>query len=228
MAKRPRRPSGLSRALGLDKPKRRASSKRLLASNAPLRRATPAENVKMGFEPTARRYVKADARVTTQTASISAGAAENKRSLKLYGVSRHEATRRRDEGTLHYSSRMAGETAEKNKATAYARKLRRRIEIAAQRRERIPEYAGPGIPKPPGKRIWKGGRRFTVRTGFQARSSHAERILELRERKLAGEELDDGDWHTMMDYAEYFKDPERERLRSSPGSFTVKADLENE
>ena len=131
-------------------------------------------------------------------------------------------------GRRGYSSEAASKAAEKNKAAAYARKLRARIEDAARRHERIPEYAGPDAPKPLTKRIRKGRGTFTVHTGFQARNSHAGRILELRERKLAGGELDDGDWHMMMDYAEYFKDPERERLRSSPGSFTVKADLENE
>lgn len=131
-------------------------------------------------------------------------------------------------GRRGYSSEAAGKAAEKNKSAAYARKLRARIEDAARRHKRIPEYAGPGAPKPLTKSVRKGRGTFTVRTGFQARYSHADRIHELRERKLAGDELDDGDWHQMIDYAEYFKDPERERLRSSPGSFTIKADLENE
>ena len=131
-------------------------------------------------------------------------------------------------GRRGYSSDAATKAAAKNKSAAYARKLRGLIDDAARRHERIPEYAGPGAPKPFSKTVRKGRRSFTVRTGFQARTSHADRIFNLRERRLAGDELDDGDWHMMMDYAEYFKDPERERLRSSPGSFTVKADLENE
>jgi hypothetical protein len=50
----------------------------------------------------------------------------------------------------------------------------------------------------------------------------------LRERKLAGEELENGDWHMMMDYAEQFKDPARHLLRASPGSFAARGSLEDE
>ena len=39
---------------------------------------------------------------------------------------------------------------------------------------------------------------------------------------LAGEDLDNGDWHMMMDYAERFKDPTRHLFRASPGSFTAR------
>jgi hypothetical protein len=131
-------------------------------------------------------------------------------------------------GRRGYSSEAAAKAAAKNKATIYARKLRARIEDAARQRERISEYRGPNAPKPATKRVRMGRRFFTVQTGFLARNSHADRVSELRQRKLAGGELDDGDWHMMMDYAEYFKDPERERLRASPGSFTVKAELESE
>jgi hypothetical protein len=131
-------------------------------------------------------------------------------------------------GRRGYSSEAAAKAAAKNKAAIYARKLRARIEDAVRHHERIPEYAGPDAPKPVTKRVRKGRGFLTLRTGFLARNSHAGRVAELRQRKLAGGELDDGDWHMMMDYAEYFKDPERERLRASPGSFTVKAELENE
>jgi hypothetical protein len=70
MAKRPRRPPGLSRALVLrDKPRR--SSKRLASvSHEALRRATPVENARMGYSPKARRYVKRGVKVTKATASV--------------------------------------------------------------------------------------------------------------------------------------------------------------
>jgi hypothetical protein len=231
MAKRPRRSAGLAHALGFDK-SRRGSSKSLLKASVPheaLRRASPTENVRMGFTPKARRYVKAGVKVTKATASVSARQAETKRVRERYGLASPEiATKAREHGALSYKNAHAESAAQKNRAAAYGRRLGREIERAARRGERIPEYAGPNDPKPLTKRVRKGRRTFTVRTGFQARQSHVGRMMELRQRKLAGEELDNGDWHMLMDYAEYFGDPERSRLRNSPGSFTAHESVENE
>ena len=112
MAKRSRpRASGLSRALGMIPGRRsggkpRASSKALAAvSLSDLRRASPAENVRMGFTPKARRYVKASAKVTKATASISARKAETKRTQARYGFKSPEAaTKARKAGALSYES----------------------------------------------------------------------------------------------------------------------------
>jgi hypothetical protein len=59
MAKKPRqrrsRPPGLSRPLGLSNKPLRSSKLLASVSHAALRRASPAENVRMGFSPKARR-----------------------------------------------------------------------------------------------------------------------------------------------------------------------------
>ena len=92
-------------------------------------------------------------------------------------------------GRRGYSNDATAKAAEKNKSAAYARKLRRQIDAAANRRERIPEFAGPNAPKPLTKRVRKGRQTFTVHTGFVAKHRHSEYVLDLRERKLAGGEL---------------------------------------
>jgi hypothetical protein len=213
------------------RPPRPGSSKRLASvSHDALRRASPAENVKMGFGPKARRYVKAGVvKVRKSTASVSARQAETKRVRAVYGLHSPEvATKAREHGGLTYQSEQARVTAQRTKDAAYLKKLRRQIEAAAKRHERIAEYAGPGERKPETKQIRKGRRSYSVRTGFQAKDWHASYVEDLRERKLAGEELENGDWHMMMDYAEQFKDPARHLLRASPGSFAARGSLEDE
>lgn len=188
------------------------------------RRASPVENVLLGFSPKARRYVKKGGRVTRRTRSISARQAETKRVKEQYGFASPEiATKAREGGALSYRNAQARETAQRTKDAAYLKKLHRQIEQAAERGERIPEHG-----KPTTKRIRKGRRTFEVHTGFRAQYRHADRVVDWRERKLAGETLDDGDWHMMMDYAERFKDPARHLLRASPGSFGLGGRLEDE
>src|SRR5579863_10458729 len=135
MAKRSRPPAGLSHALGM-KGKPRASSKALAAvSLSNLRRASPAENVKMGFSPKARRYVKAGAKITKATASISARKAETKRTKARYGFASPEAaTKARKAGALGYESRTQGERVAKAAGT----RLAKRIGRATRDGDRIP------------------------------------------------------------------------------------------
>ena len=103
MSKRPRRRAGLSRALGLSS-KSRSSSRRLSSvSHDALRRASPAEIVRMGFTPKARRYVKAGVKVTKSTATVSARQAETKRVRAVYGMASPEiATQGPRTGSLSY------------------------------------------------------------------------------------------------------------------------------
>jgi hypothetical protein len=64
----------------------------------------------MGFGPKARRYVKASAKVTKSTASVSARQAETKRVSERYGFATLErATLARREGGLHYESQDQAE-----------------------------------------------------------------------------------------------------------------------
>jgi hypothetical protein len=211
MAKRPkgfRRPPSLKRILGLDN-KPRPSSKFLASvSHDALRRASPAENIRMGFSAKARRYVKADVRkITKSTASVSARHAETKRVRKVHGLASPEvATRERQANNIPYSSARAAETASKSKEAAYLRRLRK----AGQTRQRIiGEYNRDG------------------KHSFKASPEKTSRAESLRKRKLDGEFLDQGEWFMMVRFAEDLGDPKLHILRSSVNSDSG-AEYENE
>jgi hypothetical protein len=200
MAKRPhssRRPGGLARILGLTN-KPRPSSKRLapLSHNA-LRRASPAENVKLGFSPKARRYVKADVKkITKATASVSARHAETKRTQAVHGVSLSEATKLRREGQLSYSSQDQA----KRVAKAEDRRLMR--------------YAHESV----GKHLWSikpNGHRYKIRITNET----VEFYERVREQKLNGGWIDDnGDFARMMEIGAALKDNRLPQLRQSPNT----------
>jgi hypothetical protein len=199
----------LARILGLTS-KPRPSSKRLAStSHNALRRASPAENVKLGFSPKARRYIKADVKkITKATASVSARQAETKRVRKVYGLASPEvATRERQANNIPYSSTRAAETASKSKEAAYLRRLRK----AGQTRQRIiGEYNRNG------------------KHSFKASPEKTSRAEDLRKRKLDGEFIEDqGEWFQMIRFAEDLGDPMLHILRSSVGSDS-RADYENE
>jgi hypothetical protein len=130
------------------------------------------------------------------------------------------ATQARAAGGIQYHSARYAEIADKTKAAAARKRLHNEILKAGQRGERVYEYAGPDV--------FKTSRRNGKRRSFKARDWHANYVEDLRDRKLAGEELDSGDWHMMMDYAERFKDPARHILRASPGSFGIKEVADDE
>jgi hypothetical protein len=60
----------------------------------------------------------------------------------------------------------------------------------------------------------KNGRRRT----FKATPDKVEAIEALRERKLKGEMLDQGEWFFLIHYAEALRDPALPILRASPNS----------
>jgi len=220
MAKRSR-PAGLSRALGLDKPRGRGSSKSLLkasVSHEMLRRATPKENEAMGYSRTARRYVKAGAKVTKRTASVSARQAETKRTRQRNGFATPEAaTRARREGALHYESRAQGERVAKGRLTRQTKRVLSDIEKAGDRHEKI-AY------DPLGKRREKKARMIRVNPG------DAERYKEMRARRLRGgqgAQLDITDFVWLMDMSHHFGDPDAARLRASPGARSREDDDED-
>jgi hypothetical protein len=194
MAKRSR-PAGLERALGMTH-KPRQSSKRLAALPlSDFRRATPAENVKMGFGPKARRYVKAGAKVTKSTASVSARQAEKRRTSERYGLETPEAaTRARREGALGYES----QTQSGRVAKAADTRLRKKAERSV----------GGTLSAPHPHR-----RRPTRFLLTNARLGNYERN---RERKLRGEWIDGPEWFEMMDVANALKDHRVLQLRASP------------
>lgn len=181
----------------------RSSKSLSSASHRELRRASPAENVRMGFSPKARRYVKAGVKVTKATASVSAGRAETKRTKARYGFATPEAaTRARKEGALAYESRAQGERVAKAKQTGFFK----RLFGAGQDHKRLFERSRDGEIK-----LNKRGRK----RGFTATPDRVAYVEDLRERKLAGEMLDRGEWFMLMNYAEALGDPALSRLRNS-------------
>jgi hypothetical protein len=170
------------------------------------RRLSPAENEREGFTRKARRYVlKSVQKLTKRTPTISARQHETLRTRQEYGFAKPEiATEARKHGALSYKTGAARDTAGKVSEKAFVKKSDKRIVEAAHSGTRIPEYSGPGIKK---------------NKNFKARSWHAGEIEDLRARKLAGEELTQGEFSMLMDYSEWLKDPMRLFLRQSPGSF---------
>jgi hypothetical protein len=195
MTKHPRRPAGLSKPLGLTT-RRRASSKYLASvSHEALRRATPAENVRMGFGPKARRYVKGGAKVTKSTASISARQAETKRVRKLYGFETPEAAAQaRKEGAIGYESQDQAERVAKAADTRLRKQAQRSV--------------GETFSAPHPYR--RKSSRFVL---TETRRKNYERS---RERKLQGEWLEGPEWFEMMDVANALKDHRILQLRASP------------
>jgi len=170
------------------------------------RRATPAENILMGRSAKARRYVLKGAKVTKRTPSISARQAETKRTRERYGFKTPEAaTRARREGGLGYESRAQADRVAKAQETAY----RKRLFQAGQKQQWLVEHTKTGEIK-----LRNNGRPRR----FRASPDNASYVEQLRERKLAGEMLDQGDWFMMINYAEAMRDPQLSLLRASPGS----------
>jgi hypothetical protein len=195
MTKRPRRPLSLSRVLGLASGRRPSSRRLSSVSHEALRRATPAENVRMGFLPKARRYVKAGAKVTKSTASVSARQAETKRVSERYGFETPEAaTRARKEGAIGYESQDQAERVAKAADTRLRKQAQRSVGETLS------------APHPYRKR----SSRFVL---TDARRRSYERN---RERKLRGEWLDAPEWFEMMDVANALKDHRILQLRASP------------
>jgi hypothetical protein len=156
----------------------------------------------MGFSPKARRYVSADVhKVTKRTASISARAADTKRTQERYGFPTRElATEARRAGALQYTS------ADQRERVAKAARTRvvTRVKKAVGRREAVPTNS-------PNKR--RHGRIVTLRQG------DADRYRDLKRRRLAGETLPIGDWVWLMDVGQFYGDPDVDFMRGSPSSF---------
>jgi hypothetical protein len=195
MTKQPRRPESLSRALGLASARRPSSRRLASVSHEALRRATPAENVRMGFSPKARRYVEAGANVTKSTASISARQAETKRVSRRYGVRTLEAaTQARREGAIGYESQDQAERVAKAADTRLRKQAQRSVGETLS------------APHPYRRR----SSRFVL---TDARRRNYERN---RERKLRGEWLEAPEWFEMMDVANALRDHRILQLRASP------------
>jgi hypothetical protein len=164
------------------------SARELLASasHEALRRASPAECVRMGYSPLARRYVLETTKATSRTPSISARAAETLRTRERYGLQSPEiATEARKQGALEYQSAEQRERVAKAAGTRLDKREMSVIEKLRAEGERI-KSANPHRPS---------GRGFHVKPG------DAERYSAIVRRKMAGEWIPDGDWHWAVDIA---------------------------
>jgi hypothetical protein len=138
--------------------------------------------------------------VTKATASISARAAETKRTRERYGYATPEAAKiARREGALSYESQTQARRVEKAGQT----RLLKIIEKAASAREKIPYDP---------LRRRKGG----AHSSWRLKPGDEERYRELRARKFRGDDLDIVDFVWLMDMANRFGDPAAKRLRGSP------------
>jgi hypothetical protein len=192
---------------------RRKPSKRPRApSYADYRRLTPDENERQGFTRKARRYVlKTIQKLTKRSPTISARQHETLRTQQEYGLAKPEvATAARQQGALSYKSASARETAAKGRDSVFKRRLPIEIERSAAKGARIPEHG-------------KSGHRKR-RGGYRVRRKHAPQVADLRRRRLEGEYLENGDWHLLIDFAEYYGDPKRALLRASPGAYSAKVE----
>jgi hypothetical protein len=181
-------------------------------AHADYRRLTPDENERQGFTRKARRYVlKTVQKLTKRSQTISARRHETLRAQQEYGLAKPEiATEARQRGALSYKSASAREIAAKGRDSAFKRRLPIEIERSAAKGVRIPEYG-------------KSGRR-KGRGSYRVRRKHAPHVADLRQRRLEGEYLDNGDWHLLIDFAEYYGDPKRALLRASPGAYSAKVE----
>jgi hypothetical protein len=149
----------------------------------------------MGFTPKARRYVKADTKVTKSTASVSARQAETKRISERYGFETTEAaTQARREGAIGYESQDQAERVAKAADTRLRKQAQRNV--------------GETLSAPHPYR--RKSARFVL---TNARRINYERN---RERKLRGEWIDGPEWFEMMDVANALKDHRILQLRASP------------
>jgi hypothetical protein len=201
-------PPGIIARVRLRKPPKRARA----PSHSDYRRLTPDENERQGFTRKARRYVlKTVQKLTKRLPSISARQHETLRTQQEYGLAKPEvATAARQQGALTYKSASARETAAKGRDSVFKRRLPIEIERSAAKGARIPEYGKSGHRK--------------GRGGYRVRRKHAPHVADLRLRRLDGEYLDNGDWHLLIDFAEYYGDPKRALLRSSPGAYSAKVE----
>ena len=149
----------------------------------------------MGFSPKARRYVKAGAKVTKSTPSVSARQAETKRVRVRYGFETLEAAARaRREGAIGYESQDQSERVSKAADTRLRKQAQRNIDETLS------------APHPYRRR----SSRFVL---TDTRRRNYERN---RERKLRGEWLEAPEWFEMMDVANALKDHRILQLRASP------------
>lgn len=153
-----------------------------------LRRLSPAENVKVGYSAKAERFILRGAAVRKGAATVS----------KRQFLQRQTAERERFAKpiSLEMAARARREGGAGYSSAAAMEQASKQIEVRALKRAERVEFV----------KDYKGRK---YKTGFSAE------YAELRERKLNGEFIDQGDWCAMMDIAKTIRDPRLADLKSS-------------
>lgn len=185
-----------------------------LRSYASYRRASPLENVRMGYSPLARRYINASiSKVTSRTSSISARQAETIRVREQFGLASPEiATKARAHEAIVYKTAQAEQAAKKNILLSFNKRARKQITADAASGKRIKQRSADG----------SFSQRKRAAHGYRLSPDAADRYFDLRARKLAYEWIDEGDWHWMLDMAWQYNDPLINALRAYPPSYSVR------
>ena len=169
----------------------RAQRKILGRNRGELRSITKAERLAHPdkFSPGGAYLVpKSIGKITSRTAFVTAS--RHKDFHK--GVSHSKAAKLRAQGLLGYKHAAGEEQAAKQRTTRALRKQAKALEEVSR----------------PASRTHGAGR-------YHSSQAAKDNSIRLRNRKLRGEFLDDGDWHEMIDIAQAVNDPMLSRLMQS-------------
>ncbi len=189
--------------------KHEAQVRALFEAEAPpslWRKLSPKELLSAGLSPTSKRYTTAakGGKIAAAT-TISEKAMRNKRALAETGstLKGSEAPTRLSAGMQPYKSAQSEDIAHKQHETAIRRRL-------AKDARAVRSVNHPG-----------GGSSGRASRSYIPSATARERYLKNRDRKLAGQELSDGEWHEMVDIATAINDPQLRLLRLSKNSPNV-------
>lgn len=175
-------------------------TKTATAPASAFRKLKPAELSAMGLSPKSERYFL----IASKRPSIASTISKREFTKKKFGAGPEQLVRARAEGERLYKSAETRTAAEKQRETRARKPLsEKRLSQELRRAERQAvksEFAEarPGAGK-------KGGR-------YQLSASARGAIPDLMRRKLAGEWIDDGDWHMLADWAYAHKSPMLSRI----------------
>jgi|SRR5271166_685067 len=187
--------------IGRGKPEKiaiRRAKKIEAAPASAFRRLHPKELKKLEYSAKSKRYALKGAAINKNTITISERQWRNKEAAQ-YNETPETLPAARRRGEVGYR------TAAQKEATAKAVKTRFRNSV----RRRVQGGVGDNIEGYGGKHSYRITRPM------------ADHFEEWRNRKLAGEWLDDGTWHAMIDIARRYNDPEIGMLRASPPAYGV-------
>jgi hypothetical protein len=154
---------------------------------ADLRKLAPAELTSINESPKAERYIQKGKRVRKGVRTVSKRQYLKKQTAEREGVkpvSLEKAARQRREGEYRYSTAA-------REAQAKRQSFTKRAKAAERKGDRL-------------QRVESSNPRRKART---YKIKNPGRYKELATRKLAGDYLDDGDWHLLVDIARGLGDP---------------------